>query len=491
MRSTRSHELVLLSVLGLSCSAEPPGPGPAGPGALELLISFTGAPAEVSTVRPTVTFQGQPVPAAELAGGAPTLALALPARAGRLVITAEGLQADRCLFAEGSLDVSLAGQTALEVPLRARTVLCPFELQKAGKGRVTTAIKELACDGPSCSALVSEGAFLDLQPVPEPGSHFADWSGACGFATGVCRLRMPRTAQKTSANFFLNPVISVRLTGDAQGGVTSMPPGLDCGNAGACAAGFTPGTRLVLTAQPRPGALFEGWGGACSGTGPCEITVLPPREVTASFVVFGSPARPGRTCRDILDKVPGSRDGLYTIEPIAGQKVQVYCDMGRGGWTRVMSAKWKTFFTDANWQDLNGGDPMSANYSILKLRDGFKAGQSYTFRFSVGDEADKDWSTGAVGRATDWRQDHDPFTQTTNGADYVFLGGVQSSTCGGFNGLHNRYQGYSYTSDPDSNDGTGCWWMQVVPKVDYNNKGFLEGYGGVEHYHQWQALWMK
>lgn len=97
----------------------------------------------------------------------------------------------------------------------------------------------------------------------------------------------------------------------------------------------------------------------------------------------------------------------------------------------------------------------------------------------------------AVAHTTDWKQCHDPFTHTTNGSDYVHLFGDQSTTCGGFNGLHHKYHGYSYTSDPDLGDAVSCWWMQVVPHKDYNGQGFLEGYGGANNYHKWQSLWVR
>jgi hypothetical protein len=91
-----------------------------------------------------------------------------------------------------------------------------------------------------------------------------------------------------------------------------------------------------------------------------------------------------------------------------------------------------------------------------------------------------------------WKQCHDPFTQTSDGSDYTFIEGDQSSTCGGFNGLHNKYTGFSYSSDPDSNDNVACWWMQVVPHYDNGGgQGYLEGYGGVQNYHVWQSLWVR
>jgi hypothetical protein len=42
------------------------------------------------------------------------------------------------------------------------------------------------------------------------------------------------------------------------------------------------GTKVKLTEKP-VGTTFEGWGGACSGTGTCEVTMSEPITVEAKF----------------------------------------------------------------------------------------------------------------------------------------------------------------------------------------------------------------
>ncbi len=119
----------------------------------------------------------------------------------------------------------------------------------------------------------------------------------------------------------------------------------------------------------------------------------------------------------------------------------------------------------------------------------FASGPTYTYRLEVGNE--DNWLTGVRAHFTVWRQDHDPFTETTDGSDYMFVSGEESSTCGGFNGLHDKVQQHSMTSDADANDDASCWWMQIVPTANYDGQGYLEGYGGTLNYHQWQTLWVK
>jgi len=46
---------------------------------------------------------------------------------------------------------------------------------------------------------------------------------------------------------------------------------------------FVSGTVVALSATPDSGSTFEGWSGACSGTGTCVITMDANKSVTATF----------------------------------------------------------------------------------------------------------------------------------------------------------------------------------------------------------------
>ncbi len=211
--------------------------------------------------------------------------------------------------------------------------------------------------------------------------------------------------------------------------------------------------------------------------------------VAFAFAGTGTQDNPGSSCQDLLNK--GSKQsGVYWIQ-LGGQKVQVYCDQtgDGGGWTRVMGAKWQFFFNNGNYLNYAPTKPEADNYSILKHRTHLVKGGKWTLRLTFGNAGA--WNNSAVAHRTIWSQQHDPFTQTTNGSDYTHIAGEKSSTCGGFNGLHHKYKGFSYTSDPDSGDSNGCWWMQIVPHKNYNGKGYLEGYGGSGNYHKWQVMWMR
>jgi Bacterial Ig-like domain (group 3)/Divergent InlB B-repeat domain len=78
--------------------------------------------------------------------------------------------------------------------------------------------------------------------------------------------------------------LSVTDTGNGSGAVTSAPAGIDCGST--CAATFSSGTVVTLTAAAGAGSTFSGWSGAgCSGTGTCTVTMSSAQAVTATFTV--------------------------------------------------------------------------------------------------------------------------------------------------------------------------------------------------------------
>src|SRR5438105_2088026 len=73
----------------------------------------------------------------------------------------------------------------------------------------------------------------------------------------------------------------LKVTLSGNGGVTSNPPGINCGTV--CTASFEEGTAVSLGAKPAVGSNFTGWTGACSGTGACVVVLKANATVGATF----------------------------------------------------------------------------------------------------------------------------------------------------------------------------------------------------------------
>jgi secreted trypsin-like serine protease len=73
--------------------------------------------------------------------------------------------------------------------------------------------------------------------------------------------------------------LTVSLGGSGTGSVTG--PGISC--PGDCTEAYANGTSMALTAAGTGGSTFAGWGGACSGTGSCQLTMDADKAVSAGF----------------------------------------------------------------------------------------------------------------------------------------------------------------------------------------------------------------
>ena len=185
-------------------------------------------------------------------------------------------------------EVFTASQTATfapgqsgQVTLVFGSVLPVLSVGISGSGQVSG--PGIACPG-DCSQSFPFGAQASLQATPGGGQSFLGWSGACS-GTGACNLNMS-TDRSVTALFGANSrALTVSVSGNGQ--VTG--PGIAC--PGDCSEIYPVNTTVNLTAVPGSGQKFDGWGGACSGTGACSVNMSENRSVTATFSQAAGAAR--------------------------------------------------------------------------------------------------------------------------------------------------------------------------------------------------------
>jgi hypothetical protein len=112
--------------------------------------------------------------------------------------------------------------------------------------------------------------------------------------------------------------LTVTVTG--QGTVVSTPAGINCEPD--CTEDYEVGTTVTLAAHPAPGWNFAGWGGACTGSDPCQVQMDSAKDVTATFDQFPLPGPPlprgSITVRTEADQSDGTSFEFQTEPNISG-----------------------------------------------------------------------------------------------------------------------------------------------------------------------------
>jgi Divergent InlB B-repeat domain len=157
-----------------------------------------------------------------------------------------------------------------------------------GTGTVTSTPSGISCPS-SCLAQFPDNTSVTLTATAAAGSTFTGFSSNCVPANPqtnppTCTVPIVTSDVNVTATFSSgtgNLTLTVTEAGDGSGTVTSTPAGIHCPTT--CSANFASGTHVTLTPSPAEGSSFGGWSGACSGQGPCVVTVTAASSVTATF----------------------------------------------------------------------------------------------------------------------------------------------------------------------------------------------------------------
>ncbi len=193
----------------------------------------------------------------------------------------------------------------------------------------------------------------------------------------------------------------VRIKINGPGKVIATAGGIECPDV--CKALYKSGRKVVFTAEPDPGATFDGWKGRCTRKGlSCKLRVHKPSKLHANFT--GSPdtrclAAPNQDSD--LDTIPDCRE-------IAGSPITIRTpsEVSAGTTiTRVATSDPMVFDTDGDGindgeEFAYNGDPRSIDTDIDRLGDKLEL---VTYRSDL-DDADTDGdSRGAAGTLAEAR----------------------------------------------------------------------------------------
>ena len=147
----------------------------------------------------------------------------------------------------------------------------------SGNGTVTSTDGSINCPG-TCSQSYPGNTQVTLNANPVAGWALSDWSGACS-GTGSCVVTMTRDLSVGATFTQLSYTLTVSTSGN--GTVTSTDGFISC--PGTCSHSYLSNTQVTLNANPAAGWTLSDWSGACSGTGPCVVTMTQNLSVGATF----------------------------------------------------------------------------------------------------------------------------------------------------------------------------------------------------------------
>jgi hypothetical protein len=167
------------------------------------------------------------------------------------------------------------------------------------------------------------------------------------------------------------PLVAGLPTGAAADGgtVTSSPSGVSCPTT--CSAAFDAGTVVTLTETPASGWIFQGWGGACSGSAStCTLDINSTENVSATFT--DSPP--------LAVSVIGTPGGTVTSSP-AGINCGSTCSGSFSAGTQVTL----TASPAATWGFFGWGGACSgiANSCTVTMNASTNASATFSTLFSV------------------------------------------------------------------------------------------------------------
>ena len=190
----------------------------------------------------------------------------------------------------GTTQVNVA--TATHEPILVNDGGAPMNFSYSITGPNASDFQEAAGngDGTACSSLqgiLPAGSYCIVFVTFNPAStgtksasiSFIDNSLGTESAQGVALTGVAQAGSGSS--------LTVSFSGTGSGSVADGN-GFTCSSPGPCTHSYSSGASVTLTATAPAGSIFFGWTGACTGTGPCALTMNSNQAVTAEFSPAGA-----------------------------------------------------------------------------------------------------------------------------------------------------------------------------------------------------------
>lgn len=200
-------------------------------------------------------------------------------------------------------------------------------------------------DGATIIFSSARGGFFEIWTIAAPSAGAASQTQVEALTDSATRIDTSGPAADPDADAAggtpVTFALNVTKAGTGSGTVTSNPAGIRCG--ADCSETYAANTVVTLNAKAPSGTTFAGWSGACSGTGPCVVTMNAAKTVTASFNTGGGAAF------TLTVTKAGTGTGMVTSSP-AGIKCGTDCSQSyTGGTTVTLTPRAGRGFTFIDW----------------------------------------------------------------------------------------------------------------------------------------------
>lgn len=175
--------------------------------------------------------------------------------------------------------------------LAACTAESTVSVQVGGPGSVQSKPAGIDCssEGGACAMTVDADSSVQLiANIPEVGSEFAGWSGACS-GTDTCFVDATNDVAVGASFSAASRTLTIVTSGSGAYAVQSQPAGIMCGiGPRTCTMRVPKNTNVVLSAGFDPASTeFLGWGGepSCSTAETCQVKMDRDHTVDATYAL--------------------------------------------------------------------------------------------------------------------------------------------------------------------------------------------------------------
>jgi hypothetical protein len=189
-------------------------------------------------------------------------------------------------------------------------------VKRDGSGSVESEDGRVSCPS-DCEEVYAGPTDVVLEAEPDSGWLFEQWEGACS-GRDACDVRVEDLVTVTASFIPASQGQLLTVEKNGSGTVTSDDGGIDCGSD--CSEPYVYRSLVELIADPDSGWVFDGWSGACSGTGSCSVEMTSAKTAIANF--SGADSCPAEvTVRgasdrgDLLSLLDAFRDQVLAASP--------------------------------------------------------------------------------------------------------------------------------------------------------------------------------